>query len=270
MSEAHSSSTSANQSQETSAEQAEARNPLEKRDKRREKRGKNTLIWRELALIAALCIVILAFNLNWGSPEGDQDMAARQHNEIRLRDVRVTPPEPEPPEPEPKPERQPEPVPEVPDEMPRQEVPDEQVQDEPETTDEPVTEPIRKLETAPQQQASDPAPQTSSEPVSQPKPPTNKVFSKNTADRNAQMRGGRLAPEYPERAKRAGIEGQVILQFVVDESGRPQDIQVLRSPNDLLADAAVDALEDKSFKPARQNGQAVKMRLTQPVTFRLQ
>ena len=95
------------------------------------------------------------------------------------------------------------------------------------------------------------------------------MFSKNTADRNAQMQGS-LQPTYPSEAKQAGIQGQVVLQFVVDESGRAQDIQVLSSPNDMLAEAAVNALEEKSFEPAMQNGEPVKMRMSQPVTFRLE
>lgn len=236
--------------------------PIERRESRREKRGKNTLILRELALIAALCLLILAFNLNWGTAEGNRDVAAREQDQIVLRDVRVTPPEPEPPEPEP---QQPQPEPQVPKETPRREVPDEQVQETPDVT----AEPIRKMNTSPTQQQTTPAPKTSPKPQSKPKPPTNKVFNKGAVDRNPQMEGS-LTPEYPKQAKQAGIEGTVVVQFVVDESGRPQDIQVLRSPNDMLAEAAREAVQEASFSPGRQNGQAVKVRMAQPVVFRLE
>jgi protein TonB len=240
-------------------------NPLEKREQRRDDRTKNTLVWRELAIIAALGIVILAFNLSWGSPEGNQDMAAQQREEIRLRDVRPTPPEPEPPEPEPEPE----PQPQVQKNQQRKEVPDEQVEESPETSAEPVN--IQDLNTD-TETSSEPAPQSNpnANPTPDPSPPANKVFSKGTADQNAQMKGGPISPEYPPEAKRAGIQGQVVLKFVVDESGRPQGITVLRSPHDALAEAAVSALEEKRFTPARQNGEPVKMRMSQPVAFRLQ
>jgi protein TonB len=263
MSEEQASSSPAGSQQQTPTKKS-GPNSLEKREQRREDRTKNTLIWRELAIIAALCLVILAFNLSWGNPESGDDMAAEARDEIRLRDVRPTPPEPEPPEPEPEPEPQPEPK--VQKNQQRQEVPDEQVQEEPETSAEPVD--IQDLNTDVEQTSSEPAPQPNSNPSPNPSPPKNKVFKKGTADQNAQMQG-RLDPEYPKEARRANIQGQVILQFVVDESGRPQDIQVLRSPHDALAEAAVAALEEKKFTPARQNGETVKMRMSQPVTFRL-
>jgi protein TonB len=243
---------------------------LERREEQRDNRSKNTLVWRELALIAALGVVILAFKLNLGNPQGNRDVAAQPTDDIVLRDVRVTPPEPEPPEPEPEPKRRPKPKPEVPKEMPRKEVPDEEIEEEPEVVDEPTPEPMERLETAPVEAAPEPAPAPSPPPTPapEPEPPPNKVFNQGTVDRNAEMKG-RIEVEYPSSAKRAGIEGRVILQFVVDESGRPQAIEVLRSPSDMLSEAAVDALEKKSFKPAMQNGQPVKMRMSQPVTFRL-
>jgi protein TonB len=252
------------------ASSSDKRNSLEMREQRRDKRGKNTLILRELALIAALGLVILAFNLDWGSPQGDQNVTTSDRSEIRLRDVRVTPPEPPEPEPEPEPEQR-RPEPKTPQNVERKEVPDQKLEENPETTDEPTVEPMQKMKTSPTADQSTEAPKTTSKPAPDPtpEPPKNKVFSKNTADRNAQMQGS-LQPTYPSEAKQAGIQGQVVLQFVVDESGRAQDIQVLSSPNDMLAEAAVNALEEKSFKPAMQNGEPVKMRMSQPVTFRLE
>lgn len=262
MREAPSSPSASGRSPEPPSEQ-QRRAPLEQRAERRDRRGKHTLIWRELSLIAALGLLIMAFNINWGNAEGDREVAARAHDEIHLRDVRVTPPEPEPPEPEPEPARRPEPEPEVPKETPRREVPDEELQEEPE----PVAEPIREMQAAP---TADQAAESASQPAPAPPPdpPKKKIFSHGTADRNAQMIGS-IEVEYPAQARRAQIEGRVVLQFVVDESGRPQDIQVLQSPHDLLSRAAVQALQKKRFKPAKQNGQPVKMRMSQPVTFRL-
>jgi len=75
--------------------------------------------------------------------------------------------------------------------------------------------------------------------------------------------------EYPEFARRARIEGQVVVQFVVDERGNVVDPVVLRSPNDLLSEAALKAVRESRFTPGQQRGRPVKVRFAVPVTFRL-
>lgn len=74
---------------------------------------------------------------------------------------------------------------------------------------------------------------------------------------------------YPEAERRAGAQGRVIVQFVVDEAGAPTDIQVVRSVSSGLDSAAVVAVQDARFTPGLQEGRAVKVRFTLPVTFRL-
>lgn len=85
--------------------------------------------------------------------------------------------------------------------------------------------------------------------------------------------GGRAAlqeaAEYPEFAKKAGIEGRVFVQFIVDEQGDVQDPQVTRGVHKLLDQAAVEAVKEMKFRPARQRGQTVKFQMSLPVTFRL-
>lgn len=75
--------------------------------------------------------------------------------------------------------------------------------------------------------------------------------------------------QYPEEAKEAGIEGRVFVQFVVDENGAPQDLQVTRSAHELLDRAALDAVEQLEFEPGKQRGKAVKVQMSLPVTFKL-
>lgn len=74
---------------------------------------------------------------------------------------------------------------------------------------------------------------------------------------------------YPQVAKDAGIEGQVIVQFIVSESGEVQDAVVLRSPDDVLSEAALQAVRQSRFEPGRIGDQAVKVRFAVPITFRL-
>ena len=74
---------------------------------------------------------------------------------------------------------------------------------------------------------------------------------------------------YPAVAKAEGIEGQVVIQFVVNEEGRVTSPRVLRSPDDRLSAAALTAVSASRFEPGMQRGQPVKVRFAVPVTFRL-
>ena len=74
---------------------------------------------------------------------------------------------------------------------------------------------------------------------------------------------------YPQVAKDAGIEGQVVVQFIVNEQGRVEDPVVLRSPDDVLSEAALAAVRESRFEPGRTGGEAVKVRFAVPITFRL-
>ncbi|MEZ4701312.1 MAG: TonB family protein [Rhodothermales bacterium] len=74
---------------------------------------------------------------------------------------------------------------------------------------------------------------------------------------------------YPEMARKASVEGSVIVQIVVDEEGMPRDPVILRSASELLDEAAVKAVMLQRFKPGRQRGRAVKVKMAIPVIFRL-
>jgi protein TonB len=75
--------------------------------------------------------------------------------------------------------------------------------------------------------------------------------------------------QYPEIARKAGIEGRVILEFVVDERGKVSNIKVLRSVGGGLDEAAISAVQKVKFTPGMQRGRPVKVRYTLPVTFKL-
>ena len=88
-----------------------------------------------------------------------------------------------------------------------------------------------------------------------------------------EMIGGQMAfysaLRYPEMARQAGIEGRVILQFIVDEQGNVTNPTVVRSAGaGGLDEAALEALSQVRFKPGMQRGRAVKVQMTQPVVFR--
>ncbi len=74
---------------------------------------------------------------------------------------------------------------------------------------------------------------------------------------------------YPEMARKAGVEGLVVVQVIVEADGRPTDPQVVRSPGPILDEAAVAAVMQVRFKPGMQRGKPVRVRYALPVRFRL-
>lgn len=75
--------------------------------------------------------------------------------------------------------------------------------------------------------------------------------------------------EYPGPARRAGIEGLVILQFVVDQNGKLNDFTVIRDIGGGAAEAAINAIQGTDWEPGRQRGRAVPVRFQIPITFEL-
>jgi len=76
---------------------------------------------------------------------------------------------------------------------------------------------------------------------------------------------------YPVVAQESGIQGRVILQFVVNTDGSIVDVQVVRGVDPSLDREAVRVVNAMPrWSPGRQRGQAVRVKFTLPVVFRLQ
>ena len=74
---------------------------------------------------------------------------------------------------------------------------------------------------------------------------------------------------YPEIARRAGIEGKVLIRVLVDKDGKPRRHRIEFTDNEALNDAAVKAVMASVFTPAIQNDRPVQCWVTLPVVFRL-
>ena len=75
---------------------------------------------------------------------------------------------------------------------------------------------------------------------------------------------------YPESARRAGIEGWVVVQFTVDEEGNPRDAVILRGIGGGCDEEAIRVItEHARFKPAISQGKAVPVRVAMPMLFKL-
>lgn len=74
---------------------------------------------------------------------------------------------------------------------------------------------------------------------------------------------------YPDADRRAGTQGRVIVRFVVDETGAPTEVEVVRGVSPGLDSASVAAVRAARFTPGTQDGRPVKVRFTLPVSFRI-
>ncbi len=75
---------------------------------------------------------------------------------------------------------------------------------------------------------------------------------------------------YPEEAKKAGTQGRVVVQFLVNKNGAISDVSVLRSVDRLLDAEAVRLVRSMpKWKPGMQKGKAVTVKYTVPILFSL-
>ncbi len=77
--------------------------------------------------------------------------------------------------------------------------------------------------------------------------------------------------KYPSIAQENGIQGRVLVQFVVNKDGSIVDPKVLRAVDPSLDKEAMRVVQSMpKWTPGRQRGKNVRVRFTLPVTFRLQ
>lgn len=76
---------------------------------------------------------------------------------------------------------------------------------------------------------------------------------------------------YPHIAEDLGIQGRVLLRFVVEIDGTLSNIEVLRSPDNSLEKEALRLIQSApdTWHPGKQRGKDVRSRLTVPIVFRL-
>ncbi len=72
---------------------------------------------------------------------------------------------------------------------------------------------------------------------------------------------GQCRGEYTEDARRAGVEGVVVLDLIVGLDGRTREIKVVQRLGHGLDEAAIEALRSCAFKPGRRGQEAVAVRL---------
>ncbi|MFY0607273.1 MAG: energy transducer TonB [Cyclobacteriaceae bacterium] len=76
--------------------------------------------------------------------------------------------------------------------------------------------------------------------------------------------------DYPSQARRMGIEGRVYVQFVVDKDGTVTEVKAVKGIGAGCDEEAEKVLKmSPKFKPGKQRGRSVKVRMVLPIIFKL-
>ena len=78
-----------------------------------------------------------------------------------------------------------------------------------------------------------------------------------------------VAPQYTEEARKARIQGSVILQAIIDKGGDVERVEVLKGLPIGLSEASVEAVKQWRFEPATLDGKPVKVYFNLTINFRL-
>ncbi len=197
----------------------------------------------EFGLILALAIFIVAVNLDLRS-ETTQDYQIEEQEVVEMEEIEITKHVETPPPP---------PRPPVPVEVPNDEI----IEDVEINID---------------------AEMTLDGPLSTPPPPPQEEEEEEedffvVVEEMPELIGGlgelQRKINYPEMARRAGIEGRVIIQFIVNERGEVEDPRVMRGIGGGADEEALRVVRQAKFRPGMQRGQPVRVQYSLPIVFQL-
>ncbi len=75
--------------------------------------------------------------------------------------------------------------------------------------------------------------------------------------------------EYPEAAKKAGVQGKVYVLAFINENGSVEDVKVIKGIGAGCDEAAVDAIKKSKFTPGKVAGKNVKVKMSLQIIFKL-
>ena len=195
----------------------------------------------EIGMVMTLAVLIVAFRLDM-SVDDTFEVQLQEQEVVQMEDIQQTQQIEKPPPP---------PRPPVPVEVPNDEVLEDDELDLSLDLDEVIDLPP-------------PPPEVEEE-----EEPEIFVIVEQSPELIGGLEGLQKKIRYPEIAKKAGVEGRVFLQFVVDEQGNVHDPVVTRGIGAGCDEEAIRAIQGAKFKPGKQRGKAVKVKMSLPVTFRL-
>jgi protein TonB len=102
-------------------------------------------------------------------------------------------------------------------------------------------------------------------------PVENQTYFEYQVEKPVMAVPGSPTPRYPDILKSAGVEGEVVVAFVVDTTGRADvsSLKILKSTHELFSAAVRTALPSMRFLPAEVGGKKVKQLVQQPFVFNI-
>lgn len=197
--------------------------------------------------IAAVVIHAILFVINFPTFARDITVEKKKPKVFVIQQVRFKPPPPKQEQQIPKPKAKKVPIPDP-------------------TPDEP--EPIRIPEPEEEIEIPDVDDLVIAVPEAPPPVQTGPIYV--TGDVQKPEKISEVFPVYTEIARKARIQGVVILQTIIDKEGNITDVKVLKGLPMGLAEAAVDAVKQWKYKPATLNGKPVAVYFNLTVQFNLQ
>lgn len=99
-------------------------------------------------------------------------------------------------------------------------------------------------------------------------PSGDQVFMESVVEERPEMLT-RPPLQYPDLLRQAGVQGRVLVQAIIDTSGRaePASVKVIQSPNPGFDQPAKQMILKSLFRPARVHGRAVRVLVNVPIDF---
>lgn len=76
-----------------------------------------------------------------------------------------------------------------------------------------------------------------------------------------------VAPDYPDELRREGVSGLVMVKCEIDVQGNVTTTEVEKSSNPAFEKPALAAVKKWKFKPAKQDGNPVAIKVSIPIKF---
>lgn len=198
-------------------------------------------VFLQLGMVAVLLLFIVAMKVEWVSQQEDVDLTQEQEV-VEMEEIEQTQQEEKPPPP---------PRPQVPVEVPNDEI----IEDQEINIDADIN-------------MDDPLPEPE-----EPEEEEEEDFFV-AVENMPELKGGLAELQkkinYPEMARKAGIEGRVIIQFIVNENGEVEDPKVVRGIGGGADEEALRVVKQAEFEPGQQRGKPVRVQYSLPITFKLQ
>ena len=79
-----------------------------------------------------------------------------------------------------------------------------------------------------------------------------------------------LKVDYPQKMRDRAVKGWAQVAFIVNTSGRVEDVQVVKANDTSFADAAIEAIKTSRWKAGKKDGKPVRVLMVIPVHFEVQ